>query len=224
MSVQQLALADELILLAHREGDGKQLIPNNVLNISLTAAELAELAALGRLKLRGADLAVVDRQPVGDAQLDSVLSQMGKVGKALPPSKWLIRINPLRKGRHYLQRLAERGAFKAGNSRVMGLFPIERYEYDDTELVRELTGRLGQVVRGRKPDARTVTLLALTYHSGVLRQLFAIDDEKRIGELVRDDWAGQAVKTYVDKTTRKAGDSGDMATLLAAGGSSTGLS
>ncbi|MEV0237905.1 GPP34 family phosphoprotein, partial [Nonomuraea sp. NPDC050786] len=60
MSRQQLTFADELILLAHRESDGKQLIPNNVLNISLTAAELAELAALGRVELRGADLAVVD--------------------------------------------------------------------------------------------------------------------------------------------------------------------
>ncbi|MEV0237904.1 GPP34 family phosphoprotein, partial [Nonomuraea sp. NPDC050786] len=77
----------------------------------------------------------------------------------------------------------------------------------------------GQVLRGRKPDARTVTLLALTHHSGVLKQLFAIDDEKRIDELVRDDWAGQAVKTYVDKTTTKTGDSSDMVTLLAAGAS-----
>ncbi|MEV1179015.1 GPP34 family phosphoprotein [Nonomuraea sp. NPDC049784] len=219
MSRQQLTFADELILLAHRESDGKQLIPNNVLNISLTAAELAELAALGRVELRGADLAVVDRQPVGDAQLDAVLSQMVKVGKALPPSKWLIRINPVRWGRHYLRRLAERGAFKADKSRVLGLFPVERYAYDDTELVREVTERLGQVVRGRKPDARTITLFALTHHSGVLKHLIAIDDEKRIDELVRDDWAGQAVKTYVDKTTTKAGDSGDMVTLLAAGGS-----
>ncbi|MEV0237216.1 GPP34 family phosphoprotein, partial [Nonomuraea sp. NPDC050786] len=134
-------------------------------------------------------------------------------------SKWLIRINPVRKGRHYLQRLAERGAFTADKSRVLGLFPVERYEYDDTELVREVTERLGQVLRGRKPDARTVTLLALTHHSGVLKQLFAIDDEKRIEELVRDDWAGQAVKTYVDKTTTKPDTSGAGVTLLDAGGS-----
>ncbi|MEV4107404.1 GPP34 family phosphoprotein [Nonomuraea sp. NPDC049695] len=219
MSTEQLTFPEELILLAHRESDGKQLIPNNVLNISLTAAELAELAELGRVELRGADLAVVDSQPTGDAQLDAVLSQMAKVGKALPPSKWLIRINPVRKGRHYLQRLMERGAFKADKSRVLGLFPVERYEYDDTRLVREITARLGQVVRGQKPDARTLTLLALTHHSGVLKQLIAIDDEKRIDELVRDDWAGQAVKTYVDKTTTKPDTTGAGVTLLDAGGS-----
>ncbi|MEV5591868.1 GPP34 family phosphoprotein, partial [Nonomuraea pusilla] len=62
MSSEQLTFAEELILLAHRETDGKQLIPNNVLNVSLTAAELADLAELGRVELRGANLAVADRR------------------------------------------------------------------------------------------------------------------------------------------------------------------
>ncbi|MFI7635965.1 GPP34 family phosphoprotein [Nonomuraea sp. NPDC049400] len=219
MSPQQLTFPEELILLAHRENDGKQLIPNNVLNVSLTAAELAELAGLGRVELRGADLAVVDGRPVGDAELDAVLAQMVKAGKALPPRQWLIRINPLRKRRHYLQRLSERGAFKAGESRVLGLIPVERYEHDDIALVREIRKRLGKVVRGQKPDARTVTLLALAHRSGVLKQLFVIDDGKRLEELVRDDWAGQAVKSYVDRTTTKPDDSGSDLIVLASGGS-----
>ncbi|MFG1704116.1 GPP34 family phosphoprotein [Nonomuraea sp. M3C6] len=219
MSTEQLTFAEELILLAHRETDGKQLIPNNVLNISLTAAELAELAALSKVELRGTELAVVDRQPVGDAELDAVLARMVKVGKALSPSRWLIVINPVRKRRHYLRRLSERGTFKAHKSRVLGLIPVERYGYDDPAPVREVTERLGQVIRGQKPDARTVTLLALAHRGGLLGRLFATGDDKRIEELIRDDWAGQAVKAYMDKTTTKPDDSGDSVTILASGGS-----
>ncbi|WP_170222996.1 GOLPH3/VPS74 family protein [Nonomuraea turkmeniaca] len=217
MATEQLTFAEELMLLAHRETDGKQLIPNNVLNISLTAAELAELAALGKVEVRGKDLAVVDKRPVGDAELDAVLARMVKVGKALPAARWLIMINPVRKHRHYLRRLSERGAFKADRSRVLGLIPVERYGYDDPALPRALRERLDKVIRGQKPDARTVTLLALAHRSGVLRRLFSTG--KRVEQLVQDDWAGQAVKAYVDKTTTKADDSGDSVTILAAGGS-----
>jgi hypothetical protein len=219
MSTEQLAFAEELILLAHRETDGKQLIPNNVLNISLTAAELAELGALGKVQVRGTGLTVVDRHPAGDAELDAVLARLVKVGKTLPPSRWLIMINPVRKRRHYLQRLSERGTFGAQKSRRLGLFPVERYGHDDPEPVRRLKDRLGQAIRGGKPDARTVTLLALAHHSGVLRHLSLGGNDRRIEELVRDDWAGQAVKAYVDKTTTKSDDSGDSVTLLASGGS-----
>ncbi|RVX38844.1 Golgi phosphoprotein 3 GPP34 [Nonomuraea polychroma] len=217
MATEQLTFAEELMLLAHRETDGKQLIPNNVLNISLTAAELAELAALGKVEVRGADLAVVDRRPVGDAELDAVLARMVKVGKTLPAGRWLIMINPVRKHRNYLRRLSERGAFKADRSRMLGLIPVERYGYDDTTLVRAVKDRIGKVIRGQKPDARTVTLLALAHGSGVLGRL--ANPGKRVEQLVQDDWAGQAVKAYVDKTTTKPDDSGDSVTILAAGGS-----
>nr|WP_082535513.1 GPP34 family phosphoprotein [Nonomuraea pusilla] len=219
MSSEQLTFAEELILLAHRETDGKQLIPNNVLNVSLSAAELADLAELGRVELRGANLAVADRRPVGDPELDAVLTRMVKVGKELTPSRWLIMINPVRKYRHYLRRLAERGVFGAARSRTLGLIPVERYEYADVAPLREVRALLGRVLRGNKPDARTVTLLALAHRSGVLGHLFDLDGGKRVEELVRDDWAGQAVKTYVDKTTKKPGDLADGMTLLSSGGS-----
>ncbi|WP_188186997.1 GOLPH3/VPS74 family protein [Nonomuraea sp. SYSU D8015] len=219
MSKQQLTFADELTLLAHRENDGKQLIPNNVLNVGLIAAELAELASQMKAELVGPNLAVVDRQPIGDAELDAVLARMAKVGKALPPSRWLIMINPVRKRRRYLQRLSQRGAFEVGTSRILGVIPVARYRYANPAQVRQVRQRLGKVIRGQEPDARTVTLLALAHHSGVLAHLFAAGEDKRIEKIVHDDWAGQAIKAYMDKTTNKPGDSGDSVILLAAGGS-----
>nr|WP_055506847.1 GPP34 family phosphoprotein [Nonomuraea pusilla] len=123
------------------------------------------------------------------------------------------------KYRHYLRRLAERGVFGAARSRTLGLIPVERYEYADVAPLREVRALLGRVLRGHEPDARTVTLLTLAHRSGVLGHLFDLDGGKRVEELVRDDWAGQAVKTYVDKTTKKPGDLADGMTLLSSGGS-----
>jgi hypothetical protein len=218
MATEQLTFAEELTLLAHRESDGKQLIPNRILNISLTAAELAELAALRKVELRGTDLAVVDKRAVGDAELDAVLTRMAKVGKTLSPHRWLIMINPVHKRRRYLQRLSERGTLKAGRPKLFGLIPAERYSPADPAAVREVRERLGKALRGQKPDARTVTLLALAYGSGLTRHLFSTANDKRIEGLVRDDWAGQAVRIYVDKTTGKTDDS-DGSVILASGGS-----
>jgi len=219
MSTTQLTFAEELTLLAHRVTDGKQLIPNNILNISLTAAELAELAQLRRVELKGTDLAVVDKQPVGDAELDAVLARMTKVGKALPPRRWLIVINPVRKLKHYQRRLADRGDFRADRRKILGLVPVEDYAQADSTGAREIRERLRAVLRGRQPDARTVTLLALAHRSGVTRHLFGAGDDSRIEELIQDDWAGEAVKAYVDKTTSKTDGSDGSLTILASDGS-----
>ncbi|MER6947253.1 GPP34 family phosphoprotein [Nonomuraea sp. NPDC000554] len=200
MSTAQLTIAEELVLLAHREHDGKPLISNMILDIGLIAADLAELAERGKVRLSGRDLVVADQGPVGDPELDAVLARMVKVGKALPPRRWLDKVNPMGRRKRYLQRLSERGALSAEKRRILGLFPVERYPEADPTLEREIRDRLGKALRGRQPDSRTVALLAVAHRSGLTKQLFAPSTTKRIEELIDKDWAGKAVKAYVDES------------------------
>jgi Golgi phosphoprotein 3 (GPP34) len=81
-------LADEFFLLAHDDVSGKPRLHPRVMGIGLASALLGELVMFGRVRIKGADLVVVDGRPVDDELTDRVLVAIAG-RRPRPVSTWL---------------------------------------------------------------------------------------------------------------------------------------
>ena len=61
-----ITIAEEVLLLAHSEEEGRQLIGSSELMASLAGAMLAELALAGKVALSEQKVTVTDPAPMGD--------------------------------------------------------------------------------------------------------------------------------------------------------------
>ncbi|HKT06145.1 MAG TPA: GPP34 family phosphoprotein [Rugosimonospora sp.] len=93
-------LADELFLIAHDDVTGKPRLHPRVMGIALAGALLGELVLYGRVDVRqvpelGTDgVILVERLPVGDALVDSVLDQVFSEGRPRTVRAWLAFLWP----------------------------------------------------------------------------------------------------------------------------------
>ncbi|MEU5884692.1 GPP34 family phosphoprotein [Spirillospora sp. NPDC047279] len=217
-----LPLADELLLLALREADGKQLIDTARLNAGLGGAVLAELALAGRVRLDGRRLAVGDAAPHGEPDLDAALARVAADRKPRKPEYWVQKLgrSDLRKRR--LEGLAERGVLTTEDHKALGLFSYRRYPEQDSAPETEIRGRLQNALDGGATDDRTITLLAITHACGLDRKIFPgvpkKDLKRRIEKLAADDWAGAAVTKVIVQAVSAAVVAATVAATAASGG------
>src|ERR1044072_8144044 len=114
-------IAEEVLLLAYDEEQGRQLIGSSELDGALGGAVLAGLAAAlggallaeltvgGRIDLADKKVTVLDATPVGDEELDAALARIAAESKARKPEWWVQRLHSGKLRRRLLSRLAERG-------------------------------------------------------------------------------------------------------------------
>jgi Golgi phosphoprotein 3 (GPP34) len=84
-----IQIADDLFLIAHRDRDGKPLLPGRVMGLALAGAALCELAQLGRVTVRDSMLVVVSDADPGDELARWLLRQLLSQPNPLPLRDWL---------------------------------------------------------------------------------------------------------------------------------------
>src|ERR1044072_1906891 len=102
-------IAEEVLLLAYDEEQGRQLIGSSERDAPLGGALLAELTVGGRIDLADKKVTVLDATPVGDEELDAALARIAAESKARKPEWWVQRLHSGKLRRRLLSRLAERG-------------------------------------------------------------------------------------------------------------------
>jgi len=86
-------ISDEYWLLSHHDYDGKKLVDDEVLQVGLAGAVLAELMLAGRLDIVDKRVMVRDARPTGDPVLDVVTSMIGNTRQILSPMKWAQQVS-----------------------------------------------------------------------------------------------------------------------------------
>jgi Golgi phosphoprotein 3 (GPP34) len=135
-------LGEDLLLLAVRPNGTLGLAAK--LRFALSGSELVRLAAARRVDIVRGRIAILDATPTGDALLDAALLSM-ETGKRQPAAKaWVARTRP---GlvQQYLDRLAAAGVIRAERRKMLGLFPVTRWQVVDTARLAQVRARLDAV-------------------------------------------------------------------------------
>ncbi len=206
-----MLIAEDLLLLLTDDASGRLLVPADQADAALGGANLIELALLGKADLSGPGdpgkpgrIIIRDPSPSGDALLDAALQTVLDHQGSRPST--LIR--PLGKNlrRELYARLAASGTLRAGQGRVLGLFPAHRWPAQDasheTQVRQQLTGvLLSQAV----PDRRSAALIALLHalrceHKvvdmgacGLSRRQLRV----RAAQIAEGEWASAAVRKAI---------------------------
>ncbi|MBB5075884.1 GOLPH3/VPS74 family protein [Nonomuraea endophytica] len=188
-----VTIAEEVLLLAHSEEEGKQLISGTQLDTALGGSILAELAINDRLELSDKKVSVKNAAPLGDPELDAVLARMAEDGKARRPVWWVQKVYSGKLRKRLLERLAAAEVLSEERAKVLGLFPTSRWPEVDGRVEAEIRARVAGVLGGAEPDARTAILIAVLHAANLDRKAFPGADKKRIKEIAEGQWAGDAV-------------------------------
>lgn len=211
-----VTIAEELLLLALDEEEGKQLIGGVQLHPALGGAILAELAAAGRVELADDKVTVTDPTPLGDAELDAALARMAEDGKARKPAWWVQRLQSDKLRRRLLTRLAEAGVLAEERGRILGVFPTTRWPEADPQVEADVRERVTAVLAGADPDERTATLIAIMHAAKLDRKAFPGADRERVKEIAEGEWAGQAVAKTIAAITAAIAVTASTAAAVAA--------
>ncbi|MFI6295575.1 GPP34 family phosphoprotein [Nonomuraea sp. NPDC050790] len=204
-----LSIAEEFVLLAHGDEDGRPLVKEERVKLVLVAALMSELALRQRIGLdEDGGVLLLDGEPTGDAALDAVLARIGEIETTLLPRTWFARLHAEQDPAPILAGLAEAGALRADRRRTFGVFTSTRYPQGDPAFEQEVRARIQAGLDGAEITPRTAAILALVHAARLLPQLFPGADADRAGELVAGDWVGQELLGYYRGGTR-----GDVATM-----------
>lgn len=189
----KVTIAEEVLLLAHSEDEGRQLIPTMQLDPALGGAILAELAVNDRIELSEKKVTVKDTTPLGDNELDALLARMAEDGKDRKPAWWVQQIQSTKLRKRLLTRLAEAGVLTEEHAKVLGLFPTTRWPEADGRVEAEVRQRVGSALAGADPEPRTAVLIAVLHAAKLDRRAFPRASKARIKEIAEGQWAGDAV-------------------------------
>ncbi|WP_326826693.1 GOLPH3/VPS74 family protein [Streptosporangium sp. NBC_01756] len=186
-------IAEEVLLLAYSEDEGRQLVGSSELDAALGGALLAELAVNGRIDLADKKVTVLDPTPLGDEELDATLARIAAESKERKPDWWVYKLHSAKLRKRLLTRLAEQGVLREEQRKILGIFPSTRYPESDPRVEEEIRERVRSVLSGAVPDERVAVLVAVLHAAKVDRKAFPDASRERIKEITEGDWAGKAV-------------------------------
>lgn len=186
-------IAEEVLLLAYSEDEGRLLVGSSELDAALGGSLLAELAVNGRIDLADKRVTVLDPTPLGDEELDGVLARMAADPRKRKPEWWISRFQTAKLRKRLLTRLTGRGVLSEEQRKVLGIFPSTRYPERNPSVERDIRERVQSVLSGADPDQRVAVLIALLHAAGIDRKAFPGISKKRVKEITEGAWAGEAV-------------------------------
>ncbi|MCK2214388.1 GPP34 family phosphoprotein [Actinomadura sp. ATCC 31491] len=218
----KVTIAEELLLLAYSEDEGKPLVGAVQLDPALAGALLAELAVEGRVELSDKKLVLSGAEPLGDDELDAVLARVAEDGKERKPAWWVQRLQSAKLRNRLLTRLAQAGVLSEQRGKVLGLFPVTRWPEADPGVEAEVRERVASVLGGADPDARTAVLIAIMHAAKLDRKAFPGASKERIKEIAEGAWAADAVAKTIAAINAAAMAAITAATVAATTTSSSG--
>ena len=189
-----LILAEEITLLSLDDHTGHTVCAYTT--YALSAAMLAELAWLGRVKIDGDAVRLIDSSAVDHSILNEAI---GTIANSAGKLSWLIR-SPLAENQRerVIERLVTLGILEREEKRAFGLFRYRRYPAHDGTVEEALRARLRSAITGEtEGDARTRALLSIAHAAGLLGTFLSKEDQNRstarLKELTKNDPIGEAL-------------------------------
>lgn len=161
-----IRIADDLFLIAHRDRDGKPLLPGRVMGLALTGAALCELALASQVTVREGMLVVVSDADPGEELGRSLLRQLLSQPNPLPLRDWLAYL-----ASSVTAAVGDRLS-RAGTVEARKGFRGTRFVPVDSTDAFFRAGRLAVTLDNGSPlSAAQKALIGLVYAVGLLEQL-----------------------------------------------------
>lgn len=196
-------MARDLLLVALDPESGKVRLPSMAAEPTLGGAALIDLVLLGRLELVGtgrkARVAVADRTPVDDPDLQAAFERVWQKGHQAP--KAIVTRLGKKQRKAVLASLEADGLVRDEQRRVLGI-RLERYELVDVARRDQLVGAMRQVLLHDQPaDQVTGPLVGLLLAADQLGLVVEKRDKKAAkarAKVVADgDWASEGVRKAI---------------------------
>ena len=202
-----LTLPEEILLLALKNEKGTTAIEGHH-DLAMGGAILAELLLLGRIQVqkeKKKQFAIVSStKPTGDTLLDECLGRIAESKKRQQLKTWVSRFSNTKKlKRRVVVQLCREGILRESEDRVLFIFKRTMYPELDPRPERALVERLRRAIftETSRVEPRTAVLVALAFHSDLLKNAFAKKKlksrKKRIESLASGDVVGAATKEAV---------------------------
>jgi hypothetical protein len=207
-ATEDLFLTEEVALLALRSREGT-VEPGAWFRVAIAGAILAELILRGRVDVpdRKTDVTVLDDAPVGDPVIDSCLAAIEGSEQSHSARFWLARFIADGDLRHRVARgLAARGILRAIEEKVALVFTSRTYPEVDPEPELKVHDRLYAAIfdDDDDPSPRTIVLLSIAHHTGLLTANFAgqLDPDRtlRVEVLIDAEVPGELTRELVQAT------------------------
>jgi len=207
-AMNNLFLQDEILLLALRDQKGT-ILPGTMYQYALGGAILSELLLHKRIKViekRWSKLVeVTDPAPVGEPLIDLCFDKIKNARRRGSLQTWISRFANISKLKHQIaEKLCRMGILKEDEGKVLLFFTRKVYPEINPKPERELIRRMHHAICSdtREIDSRTVVLIALTHHAGILKGSFDKSELKsrknRIKEIIEGNLMGEAAKEAIE--------------------------
>jgi len=204
----ELFLHEKIMLLALRDEEGT-VESGTMYNYGLGGAILAELLLGERIRVvtpkKTPLVELVRFNRFGDPVIDECLEKIRDAKKRASLQTWVSRFVGIKNLRHRIaEGLAKRGILRVDIGKVLGIFSRKIYPEVDPGPEKRIIGQLRRAIfQGASDiDPRTVTLISLAYHTGLLRNVFGKKEVKaakaRLEKIMNGDLTGKAAKEAIE--------------------------
>lgn len=204
-----LSFAEEIYLLALDDVSGKMSTYSDEVSLSyaLIGATLCELSFLGKVDTDIDHLYVLDKTPVGNKVLDSILTILATNKSNMPISYWLkvLLSNANETEELVLSELTHKGVLRKVDEKILWVFNTRRYPLIDNKDITNVEERIRQLVLrdGEIPDPRDTVLVSLIYACNLFPSILSPKEvkrtENRIKMLAKLDSVGREVVDMIEE-------------------------
>lgn len=204
----ELFLHEKIMLLALRDEEGT-VESGTMYTYGLGGAILAELLLGERIRVvtpkKTPLVELVRFNRFGDPVIDECLEKIRDAKKRASLQTWVSRFVGIKNLRHRIaEGLAKRGILRVDTGKVLGIFSRKIYPEVDPGPEKRIIAELRRVIFEDVSDIdpRTVTLISLAYHTGLLRNVFGKKEVKaakaRLEKIMNGDLTGKAAKEAIE--------------------------
>lgn len=219
-----MTIASDLVLLTIDPTSGSNLLSSTATRPVLGGAVLVDLVLAERVAVDGdpkwAKAALVSGTPTGSPPQDRALARIApgshsRVRNLVPKLGKKVRED-------VLDQLVAEQVVTQRREKVLGLFPVTRYDVRDTARRDQALAGVRAVLAGEPPSETTGPLVALLQAGDVVKKLVPKDERRaavrRAKEIGKGDWAGTAVRQAVAAATSAATAAITASTVAASSG------
>ena len=204
----ELFLHEEILLLALRDEKGTPASGTEY-SYGIGGAILAELLLDERIRTvtpKKTPLAeLVRSDSFGDPVIDECLEKIRNAKKRASFQTWVSRFAGIKNLRHRVaEGLASRGILRVDTGKVLGIFSRKVYPEVDPGPEKRIIARLRRVIFEGESDVdpRTVALVSIAHHTGMLKVVFDKRELKarkaRIEQIMNGDLTAKATKEAIE--------------------------
>lgn len=222
-----MTTAEDLMLIVTDPESGRPQLDSMKADPVVGGAHLFDLVAAGRLDLEGqgrkARVVVTSHVRVGDPLLDEAFVRVRNRGRQTPQHT-VTKLGKQGRKRVFAALVAK-GQARDRDAKVLGVFPVARYDIVDTARRHDLVNRVrASLLHDQPADAETGPLIGLLAAAD-LTKLFVDKPERKAAKarakaISEGDWASEGVRRAIQAAQSAVTAGVIAATAAGAAGSS----